>query len=290
MSQDNSNLVYDYEEPPEGEEGVRARHESNRAAWNEGAAWYTAQNEAEIAALREGRSNLHPIERRNLGDLRQYPTAIHLQCASGSDSLSLWLEGVQRVIGVDISDTHIENARMRSAALNAPAEWYRCDVLDTPHELDGTADLVYTGRGAMCWLQDLESHARVVARLLKPGGVYHVLDDHPLTWLFDMDAETLRYSGVNYFDHHESSTGWPSSYIGDNLEIPAEKQSRKYEAVWKLSDLFNALTQAGLRVAYIGEHPDPYWDIAPNLKAELRERIPLTFSMLARKESGEERE
>ena len=30
-------------------------------------------------------------------------------------------------------------------ALEAPATWYCCDVLETPHGLDGTADLVYSG-------------------------------------------------------------------------------------------------------------------------------------------------
>ena len=42
--------------------------------------------------------------------------------------------------------------------LGAPARWYRSDVLQTPHELDGTADLVYTGRGALCWLQNMEAY------------------------------------------------------------------------------------------------------------------------------------
>jgi len=48
-----------------------------------------------------GGSNLHPIERANLGDLRPWcRAAIHLQCASGRDTLSLWNEGAGRVVGV----------------------------------------------------------------------------------------------------------------------------------------------------------------------------------------------
>jgi SAM-dependent methyltransferase len=270
-------------DPSQPEMDVRAKHEANRAGWNEGALHYTATLDEAIAFLRAGKSNLHPVERRNLGDLRQYPTAIHLQCASGKDTLSLWNEGVARVIGVDISDRHIENARKMSAALQAPAEWYRCDVLEVPHELDGVADLVYTGRGALCWLHDLTGYAQVVARLLKPGGVYHVFDDHPATWLFDPDSQTYIYSGVNYFDYSESNVGWPSTYIGDTLGIPPEQQSRKYEHLWSLSDIFTALTSAGLVVEIFGEHPEPYWDSFPNLKEELRGKIPLTFSMLARK-------
>ncbi len=279
-------------ENPLGELEVRARHESNRAGWNEGALHYTAEIAATVAFISQGKSNLHPIERRNLGELRTWcRTAIHLQCASGKDTLSLLNEGVSRVIGVDISDRHIANARQTSAALAkmghpVQAEWIRCDVLDTPHELDGSADLVYSGRGALCWLHDIDAYARVVTRLIKPGGVYHVLDDHPITTLFDLEPETYVFRGASYFGHWESSTGWPSTYIGDTLNIPVEQQTPKFERGWNLMEIYNALFRAGLSVEYLGEHPEPYWDIFPNLKPELRGIIPLTFSMLARKKGG----
>jgi SAM-dependent methyltransferase len=280
------------EPAPKDETEVKARHESNRAGWNEGAQHYTAHLAEAIEFLAAGKSNLHPVERRNLsklGDLRDWcHTAIHLQCASGRDTLSLINEGVQKVIGVDISDVHIENARQTTAALRAmgktvDATWYRCDVLDIPSELDGTADLVYTGRGAICWIQDLNAYAQVVARLLKPGGVYHILDDHPSAFLFDTEAETYVYSGLDYFAYFASSKGWPSTYIGDTLGIPPEQMARKYEAGWPLMDIFNALRQAGLTIEYLGEHPEEYWDVFPNLRPELRGRVPLTFSLLARK-------
>ena len=292
MSDEQINAPVGHEPPPRDESEVRARHESNRAGWNEGALHYATENDATAAYLLAGNSNLHNVERRNLstlGDLSTWcHTAIHLQCASGRDTLSLWNEGVRRVIGVDISDVHIENARKITAALRAAgrdvaADWYRCDVLDTPHELDGTADLVYTGRGAICWIMDLQAHARVVARLLKPGGVYHILDEHPVTYLFDLDTERFEYNGANYFSNYESSQGWPSTYIGESLNIPVEKMAVKHEAAWNLMDIFNALRGAGLVVDYLGEHPDEYWDIFPNLKQDLRGKLPLTFSIMARK-------
>ena len=255
---------------------VRARH-------------YTAEIADTIAFIHQGRSNLHPIERRNLGDLRAWcGTAIHLQCASGRDTLSLLNEGVGRVVGLDISDVHIDNARQTCAGLAAlgqpvNADWVRCDVLDAPRSLDGSADLVYTGRGALCWLHDLQTYAQVVARLLKPGGVYHVLDDHPFTFLYDNDADGLVFRGVSYFGEWESSIGWPSSYIGDSLGIPVEQQTVKYEVGWNLMDITSALLGAGLTLEYLGEHPEPYWNKFPHLRPELQGKIPLTFSIRARK-------
>lgn len=283
LDSNEANLPFQTEPLPQDEAEVRARHESNRAGWNEGARHYTDHLDQTIQNLRNKKSNLHPVERRNLGDLHQYHTAVHLQCASGGDTLSLWLEGVQQVIGVDISDVHIDNARRISAALDAPAEWHRCDILDTPHELDGVADLVYTGRGAICWMHDLTAWANVITRLLKPGGVFHILDDHPFTWLFNPEARSPEYSGINYFSYAESSQGWPDTYIGDTLGIPVTQQSRKYERLWTLSAIFNSLKEAGLVIEYFGEHPEPYWDNFPNLAPDVRDRIPMTFSILARK-------
>jgi len=264
-------------------EEVRARHAANRIAWNEGAAHYTAELDETLAFLQNGGSNLHPIERANLGNLSTWcARAIHLQCASGRDTLSLWNEGIAQVVGVDISDVHIANARRLSAALNAPATWYCCDVLDTPHDLDGSADLVYTGRGALCWLHDLTAWAAVVARLLKPGGIFHILDDHPVSWLFDQDAATLVASGIDYFAHSEVVQGWPTTYIGD-MNRPVEQHARKYERLWPLASIVQALCGAGLILEHLGEYPDPYWNAFPNLDADLARRIPMTFSLRARR-------
>ncbi|MEW5874806.1 MAG: class I SAM-dependent methyltransferase [Candidatus Zixiibacteriota bacterium] len=270
-------------------EEARKRHAANRNAWNEVASGaYAKRMEDTISFLRSGQSDLHPIERETLlrgsggRPLRDWcRTAIHLQCASGRDTLSLWNEGVERVIGVDISEEHIANARRVAEAVGAAAEWYCCDVLDTPSQLDGTADLVYTGQGALNWLHDLDAWAAVIARLLKPGGAIHVLDDHPATILFDTDAEEPRYSGLHYFRYSESSQGWGDNYVG--AFMPAEKQSRKYERVWTISEVVNALIGAGLKIEYVGEHAEGYWDSFPNLRPEMKGRLPLSFSVLARK-------
>ena len=275
-----------YEKPATDAQEIRRRHEANRIGWNEGAASYSQEVDATIAFLREGRSSLHPIEREHLGNLGEWcRRAIHLQCASGRDTLSLHNEGVAEVIGVDISDTHIDNARHTSEALGVPAAWYRCDILDTPGELDGTADLVYTGQGAICWLHDLDAWARVVARLLKPGGVFHILDGHPIVWLFDPEAETLVGSGIDYFEHSESAQGWGPTYIG-NMGRPTSEHARKYERIWTPAQVFTALVSAGLSVEIFGEHREGYWDAMPNLIPEWRGLLPMTFSMMASKKKS----
>ncbi len=265
---------------------VRSRHDDNRAAWNEAAQTYTSENEERVRNLRSGKSNLHAIERATLARYGPLDTwchrAIHLQCASGNDTLSLVLEGVHEVVGVDISDVHIENARWTSEQLGMSAKWYCCDVLDTPSELDGSADLVYTGRGAICWIHDIEAWAAVVARLLRKDGVMSLFDDHPASWLFSQETQELAASGVDYFEHAEANRGWTPEYIGD-LGKSSEEHAVKHERLWTIADIFQALIEAGLVVEHLGEHPDEYWSAFPKLSGEDRRRLPMTFSLIARK-------
>ncbi len=122
-----------------------------------------------IALIRSGGTNLFGVETELIGDLHgRCRRAIHLQCAAGRDTLSLWNQGADEVVGVDFSPRMLDLAARLSAATGAPARWVLADVLDTPHDLDGSADLVYTGRGSLIWLADLDAWAAVIARLLSP--------------------------------------------------------------------------------------------------------------------------
>jgi SAM-dependent methyltransferase len=274
---------YVLREPAEDAAAVAAWHEDNRAAWNQGAVRYTEGVDRTVAFLRDGGSNLHPVERELLGDLRAWcGTAIHLQCASGRDTLSLLVEGADRVVGIDISDVHIDNARRTAASLGWGAQWYRCDVLEAPAELDGTADLVYTGRGAINWIADLAAWASVCARLLVPGGVLSVYDGHPFQWLFDEVDGRLELNAIDYFGSAVSSKGWPETYIGD-LGLKEADLAPMHEQVHGLGAVVTALLRAGLTLEHLGEHPVDYWDSLPTIPAEVRARLPLTFSVLARK-------
>ncbi len=262
-----------------------ALHRANVAAWNQAAQRYRESLDATIAFLRAGNSSLHPVERANLARLGPLGSwcrdAVHLQCASGRDTLSLLREGVQRVAGVDISPVHVENARRLSETLglDAESEWHCCDVLDTPHQLDGRFDLVYTGMGGLCWIHDIGGWASVAARLLRPGGVLHVFDNHPFLWMWDDTTDTLQvHPAVSYFDQAGISTGWTSDYL------PGLEGEPKHERSWTFADVVGAVLGAGFELLHLGEHREDYGcEFFPNLPPEQRARIPITFSLLARR-------
>jgi SAM-dependent methyltransferase len=257
-------------------------HEANRTAWNEAAVAYERAIDDDVAFLRGGGTSFCTPERAFLQGVAG--RVVHLQCAGGRDTLSFLKLGAADVVGVDISDRMIACAEAKSRALDARARFIRADVLDTPHELDGTADWVYTGRGALGWLMDLGAWARVVARLLKPGGTLYVFEGHPIAQVFDMDADHVRLDpeGGDYFaEAPVESRGWPSTYVGDQL--PDERCSAKFERLWKMSDIVNAVVSAGLALVRLEEHPDAFWDEFPRLSDDARRRFPNTFSLLARR-------
>jgi SAM-dependent methyltransferase len=263
------------------------RHENNRKAWNEAAAAYRRDLEEGIAFLRGGGQNFCAAERPFLDRLLPCDLAIHLQCAGGTDTLSLWNAGARRVIGIDLSEAMLAVAAEKSAALQAPAEWVHADVLEVPGRLDGTADLVYTGRGATNWLMDLEGWAHTVARLLKPGGHLFLFEGHPVTWLFAPDAPELRLDPEPPYGHYFSEevsegAGWPATYVGDLLTDTAAL-SPKHEHQWTIAQTVNAVIGAGLVVESLGEYAENYWDMYPNWPDDLRARIPQTFTLLARR-------
>jgi SAM-dependent methyltransferase len=263
---------------------VELMHGANRTAWDEAAERYERWLPEAIELIRSGGSNLFPVERELIGDLHgRCRRAIHLQCAGGRDTLSLWNQGAQEVVGLDFSPRMLELAARLSAAVGAPARWILADVVEAPAELDGTADLVYTGRGALIWLHDLDAWAAVIARLLAPDGRFVLFEGHPVEWLFDADADGHWVAtGYDYFGGPEASRGWEPAYI-DRLSIPDAEQSWKFARAWTVGEVVTAIVRAGLRLEQLAEHPVDWWAGHGDVRPEQRGRIPLSFSIVARR-------
>ena len=261
---------------------VAAMHASNRVAWDEAAERYEGWLAEAIGLIRSGGTNLFDAEVALIGDLHgRCRRAIHLQCAGGRDTLSLWNLGADEVVGVDFSSRMLDLAGRLTAATGAPATWILSDVLETPHELDGTADLLYTGRGSLMWLQDLEAWAAVVARLLAPAGRFVLFEGHPAEWLFDADEDGhWSATDYDYFGGPEASKGWAPGYI-DHLSLDEADQAWKFARAWTLGEVITALVGAGLRLERVTEHPIDWWGGHADVRPAERGRVPLSFSVVA---------
>jgi hypothetical protein len=82
--------------------------------------------------------------------------------------------------------------------------------------VDWTFDVVYTSRGALGWLPDVDRWALVAAHFVKPGGFVYVTEVHPVAQVFDDDEGVtdlrLRYP---YFTHADPLTFETQGFCAD---------------------------------------------------------------------------
>lgn len=258
-------------------------HRNNERAWDTVArSTYAHAVEDDVALLRSGGTSLTPHEQRLLGNLAPWcRRAIHLQCSHGLDALSLWRLGAHEVIGIDISASMLKLAALKSGHLNAPATWVQSGVLDVPREFDETADLVYTGKGALPWVMDLGQWAAVVARLLKPDGRLYIFEGHPLNWVWEPEASEfqLRADGGDYFwNGPRANRDFPAS--GLEQAAAGEPALRAYERQWTLGEIVTSLSDVGLRMKRLEEYPEQYWPLYRNIPEVVADKLPHTFSLL----------
>lgn len=261
------------------------RTRSTEAAWDRVAAKYAADMDRDFALLRAGGHALLPHEVAILGDLSACAVAVHLQCSHGLDALSLVNLGVKEVIGVDLSQAMLALAQRKSAALGARARWLHAEVLALPHELDGCADLVYTGKGAVPWVSDLDRWAAGIARVLRPGGRLFVHEGHPLNWVWDPRASQheLSAEGRSYFDATaRANDDFPARAVEAYTPVGASAPLA-WEYQWTLGHVITSVCGAGLLVERVVEHPEHFWPQFDSINEGEHARLPHTYSLLARR-------
>ena len=214
---------------------------------------------------------------------------LHLQCHFGLDSLA-WVRQGAHVTGVDFSPIAIEAARELSQKSGFPARFICSDIYELPQHLDGQFDIVFTSIGVLCWLKDLKTWAKIIANYLKPNGMFYIMDGHPLLYTFDEEGRWQ--FELSYF-HEDSPYIWDDD-DPDYMDPTYIPKSPSYEWQWALSDIINALIDAGLQIEFLNEFDALKDPVYPDM--EQREDglytfggmpvpLPILFSLRARKEA-----
>ncbi len=254
--------------------------QQNRRAWNE-IAGVREKTFPPAAFFAEGGSTLDP---RAVAAVEQAFGAggaglrvLHLQCATGEDTLS-WAGLGARAVGADISDEQIGLARQKAAEAGLPVDFFAADVYDLPAELRSASfDVVFTGGGALVWLPDLKRWAAAAAACLKPGGRLVLIEEHPLASCMWVEDGRLVLE-EDYFSRGRAYevSGWHHFQGGE-----AAKET-KYEFVWPLGDVVTAVAQAGLVIERLDEFPGgAAWRFGEQQSESLR--LPGEFLLVARK-------
>lgn len=150
---------------------TRRRVAENRRNWDARARVHADSPHYSLSE-RAADTRFHPREWEQLGPL-DGRSVLHLQCHNGAETLAFAQKGA-RTTGLDFSGGSLAAARRGARAAGVSVDFVEADVYDAVTALDGrTFDLVYTGRGSLPYLPDLDEWAHVVARLLEPGGLVH---------------------------------------------------------------------------------------------------------------------
>ena len=241
-------------------------HEQNRRSWNHATVAHNRHKGDQAAFLRDGGTTLFPEEVELLQPARGR-RVVHLQCNAGQDTLSIAQLGAV-VTGVDISDEAIEFARRLAADSGISATFVRSDVYDWLASTEERFDVAFASYGALCWLSDLRTWARGVARVLAPGGRLVVMEFHPALYLVDeRDGQIVwgpsRGAGGAHIawddgvlDYVQASAGGlgpdRSAAIVDE---PFVNPEACHEFEWSVCDVIDAVASAGLRVERAREWP-----------------------------------
>ncbi|MAD78732.1 MAG: SAM-dependent methyltransferase [Planctomycetaceae bacterium] len=220
---------------------------ANLASWDERVSIHLQSDLYDVEGFVAGKSKLRPFELEELGEVTGLRMA-HLQCHFGLDTLSWAREGAI-VTGLDFSPAAIQAARALAARTGIDATFVVGDVLDAAAVLDGPFDVVYTGLGAICWIDDLERWSRQIAGLLEPGGILYLAEFHPLTDIFNADSLTVTES---YFDDGRPYRDEASGTYADRDTDTENNLS--YSWTHPISTVLNHLLAAGFSIERMEEH------------------------------------
>lgn len=261
--------------------------QQNRALWDEIAPVHLkAYNE--VALLRKGCEVLDEIELREIGDVSG-KSLLHLQCHIGSDTLA-WARHGAIVTGVDFSAESIACANQLSGELGLPATFIHSNIYDVRAIHEGQYDIVYTSKGVLCWLKDLQEWGRIIAHYLKPGGIFYLMESHPIIMALEEEKSEELSFAYPYF-HKDVPTEWAPGdpdYADDDY-IP-KRGSAEWE--WAVSDIVNALLSAGLQLEFVNEYEKLFFRMFPSMTTEddrwfrlpkYSKKLPLLLTLRARK-------
>jgi SAM-dependent methyltransferase len=264
--------------------------EANRANWDARVPIHYASDEYGVERFITDPTHLSDVvryDKEKLGDVGG-KTLLHLQCHIGTDTIS-WARLGATVTGTDLSERSIEAARRLSQDSGTPGRFEVAELYDTPHVIDGTFDVVYTGVGAICWIPRIKEWAEVVSHFLAPGGTFYMREGHPMMWAMDWLEEEELKATVAYFETEEpEGEEETETYAG----VGVVESPLNFGWNHGIGETLDALIRAGLRIDRVEEYDECEWQGLPMMIQEddgrwrlpdRRERLPLMWSVLATK-------
>ena len=253
----------------------------NQAFWDEISQHHADSEFYAVDRFMSSRDSLGAIERAEVGPVKG-KSICHLQCHIGLDSLSLANQGAT-VTGLDFSAESVRIARELSAKTGIAAEFVQADVLDAAETIGTTVDLVFTTRGVVMWVNDLDRWADNCARLLHPGGTFYLLDVHPLGMVLYPNDTGFELASSYFGSAQPNVSTADASYAVSDVGLTNQET---HEWVHPVGNVLSALAQAGLVIDFLHEHPSDDQSptsLADRDSASNAPQLPALYSIRAHK-------
>ncbi|MCB5905974.1 class I SAM-dependent methyltransferase [Streptomyces sp. SF28] len=235
---------------PTVEEMVRA----NQANWDARTPVHVASAFYGLDGSRTADDWFAPFEWDDLGGLGGRDV-LHLQCHLGTETAAFADRGAAHTVGLDFSAAAVAEARRLAREGGRDMEFVRSDVHRAVEALGGRRfDVIYTGKGALCYLPDLTAWASVVSALLRPGGTLYLVEFHPLLDSLGPAPDPERQQLLLHHDYLSGRGPLRSDTPGTYTDgPPVEKATVSYEWRHGIGEVVSAVVGAGLSVELLRE-------------------------------------
>ena len=240
----------------------------------------------DLTGFKKGKSSLNFIELNDVGDVKG-KSLLHLQCHFGLDTMS-WARLGAKTTGVDFSGNAIDLARQLNDELGLDTEFICSNIYDLKEHLYKKFDIIFTSYGVIGWLPDLNKWAELINYYLMPGGVFYMVEFHPVVWMFDNDFKYLKYS--YFYDKEPIAECLHGTYSNRDADI----KLMEYGWNHSLSEVISVLQKNNLQIELFNEFPFSVYNCFPNtvqgkdgywrIKG-FEDIIPMMYSLKARKKN-----
>jgi ubiquinone/menaquinone biosynthesis C-methylase UbiE len=258
--------------------------EKNKLFWNEVAPVH--YESYDIEHLKKTGSLIDTIQLEEVGDVTN-KTLLHLQCHIGTDTLS-WVYRGAHVTGVDFSSKSLKIAESLSRDLERDARFIHANIFDLPAIHNETYDIVYTSKGVLSWIRDIDEWARIIRHFLKPEGFFYIMEIHPVAYMFDDEKKEFPQIKYSYFGNKKPMYFEAGGPDYSNQEYIVKHPH--YEWIWSLGNIFNALIQAGMEIRFFHEYDKAIDKMLPQMEEDesgwwympgYEGKVPFTFTLKA---------
>jgi SAM-dependent methyltransferase len=255
----------------------------NEKTWDKKVAIHSVSKFYDVEGFKKGMSSLNSYELKELGNVKG-KSLLHLQCHFGLDTLSFSRLGAA-CTGIDFSSKGIQQAKALNEELGLTANFIKTNLYDVPQKVAGTFNIVFTSYGVIGWLPDLNTWGKIIADKLKKGGVFYMIEFHPIVWMFDF-LHTPPKLAYPYLQSEAIYEEYNGTYANNDADII----SKEYGWNHGLGEVVTALTNAGLHIEFLHEFEKSPYNSFPDMKKtedgmyvlkENQQLFPLLFSIKA---------